>query len=1000
MAEAAELGLRAAGAPPFLGEVPHELYQQATEASEDEARRLPWRVLFIKGKSGSGKSTLLKSVLSKFGLVGEKTNLYPDAFWSPGVPIIEHFRDFEEAQYWFCTVGLSAVPTWCKPFKALSTGEQYRANVARAFADAFPPTSTSPDAVPAAMGASVTTAAEEPVVNNAVAKMLVFDEWTAELDRGVARSLCVSLRKRFPAIRARAPSYADTLIIFASCHYDVEDFLHPDAVVHCEAGVAPHFQLKVGPGLPEAKTALTALVSGVMHPAPLLGGLQGRWVVPFTEGAPQILIIKTIQYKINVSFFTGKEAVISEIPYKDLVEVFDGESLAEAVAGRWSKPIRFKKVSPPLEIRVQVQSEQEILCQIRTSSAELAERREELQERIDRFREVKRYLEPLLTEQSSESTVLYRRYSTGRLDKVSALPVQFSAKECTSLGTHPASRTPRQAKMVTDFQAKVEQSMQDVCHAMQEIDLTISNAPWSPSVTARRMPSFNCGAEWLQPDSTCKSTATDILQSAYEAPSSIRLLTSAGWYVPPESRCEDLYPGMKVQKVTRCVPPCRASQPQKEAWKQRLVHLATYVGEADGSLSSCLESAARYFDHGFSGLCIHRIPALGAHARKKFYLGVILGTSGSGKTTLAQEHFGDALKVAWQDAPLMAHFRSLAEARPALEAAGLALDVALRPVGTLSGGERERASLAYGLAEWAAGRLPNLVFDEFTSLLDRRTAATVAAGVTAFCRKNPDRGHIVLMSCHEDIVGKDLLEPDWVFDAQYSHYLTLSASSDVDEKVAQHTQVRHQRWKRLDTPRLLHIRRALPQEWRRFREHHYKDHSLSMSACCFVGELEGRAIVFSAMICTGFTPAFMIGRSTADSCAFQEEAKKIGFPREWGNRMMFREHRTVVLPDAQGLGLGPLISDALGQLCEEMGFVFMSTTAHATYGGYRNRSPFWAELSTSQRVRPGFACPTFSHLWRGARGDPEAVEILKRRVVINPGAFPPLNADGKMALMA
>lgn len=160
------------------------------------------------------------------------------------------------------------------------------------------------------------------------------------------------------------------------------------------------------------------------------------------------------------------------------------------------------------------------------------------------------------------------------------------------------------------------------------------------------------------------------------------------------------------------------------------------------------------------------------------------------------------------------------------------------------------------------------------------------------------------------------------------------------------------------------MRRALPCEWRHFREHHYKDHRLGLTAVCFVGVFEEKPVVFTAIINTGLTVDWVLGRFDLKESNRKKEA--IEFPKSWGSRQLLREHRTVVLPDCQGFGLGSLMADGVARMCEQMGYAFMSTTAHPTYGGYRDRSPFWAALHSSQRDRPGFQCSTFSHVWVGA----------------------------------
>lgn len=166
------------------------------------------------------------------------------------------------------------------------------------------------------------------------------------------------------------------------------------------------------------------------------------------------------------------------------------------------------------------------------------------------------------------------------------------------------------------------------------------------------------------------------------------------------------------------------------------------------------------------------------------------------------------------------------------------------------------------------------------------------------------------------------------------------------------------------------VRRALPCEWRKFREHHYKDHRLNHSSVCFVGELEGRAVVFTAILNTGFNFKWFLGRNSDEKV--DAELEKLGLPVAWKGRMLMREHRTVVMPDSQGLGLGSLMADAVAHICCETGHAFMSTTAHPTYGGYRDRSPLWSALASSRRERGNGQYSTFSHVWRGAASHDEA----------------------------
>jgi hypothetical protein len=54
-----------------------------------------------------------------------------------------------------------------------------------------------------------------------------------------------------------------------------------------------------------------------------------------------------------------------------------------------------------------------------------------------------------------------------------------------------------------------------------------------------------------------------------------------------------------------------------------------------------------------------------------------------------------------------------------------------------------------------------------------------------------------------------------------------------------------------------------------------------------------------------------------------------------------REHRTVVLPDFQGIGIGNAVSEAIAEHYVGRGFRFVSTTSHPAMIWHRARSEKW-----------------------------------------------------------
>jgi hypothetical protein len=157
-------------------------YEFTGESSFEVPRFSPpsdFSVGLIVGNSGSGKSLLLEEC---FG--GES----PEPRWEPTLSIAGHFKDFNTACEKLFAVGISSVPTMCKPFHVLSNGEKYRAKMARVLES----------------GCRV-------------------DEYTSVVDRSVAKGISVALRKYVRKQNLRN-------IVLCSCHFDIIEWLEPDWV--------------------------------------------------------------------------------------------------------------------------------------------------------------------------------------------------------------------------------------------------------------------------------------------------------------------------------------------------------------------------------------------------------------------------------------------------------------------------------------------------------------------------------------------------------------------------------------------------------------------------------------------------------------------------------------------------------------------------------------------------------------------------------------------------
>lgn len=154
---------------------------------------LPWKkpitlptnfkIGLIVGNSGSGKSNLLKQF-------GEEEI----PIWDKNKAIISHFSDPNDSINKLMAVGLNTIPSWYKPYHVLSTGEKFRADLAR------------------------------KIKNNAV-----IDEFTSVIDRNIAKASSVALNRYIKTNDINN-------IVLATCHHDIIEWLEPDWVINTDDG--------------------------------------------------------------------------------------------------------------------------------------------------------------------------------------------------------------------------------------------------------------------------------------------------------------------------------------------------------------------------------------------------------------------------------------------------------------------------------------------------------------------------------------------------------------------------------------------------------------------------------------------------------------------------------------------------------------------------------------------------------------------------------------------
>lgn len=142
-----------------------------------------WQIGLIVGPSGSGKSTLARRIFSP-------RDVHSGFRWRGG-PIIDEVgagRPFNEVTAALCAVGLGSCPSWLRPFRVLSVGEQFRAEMARLLLDG--------------------------------GDRVCVDEFTSALDRTVARHAAHAFGKAWRRRGGR--------LVAVSCHRDIVNWLCPD----------------------------------------------------------------------------------------------------------------------------------------------------------------------------------------------------------------------------------------------------------------------------------------------------------------------------------------------------------------------------------------------------------------------------------------------------------------------------------------------------------------------------------------------------------------------------------------------------------------------------------------------------------------------------------------------------------------------------------------------------------------------------------------------------
>ena len=266
-------------------------------------------------------------------------------------------------------------------------------------------------------------------------------------------------------------------------------------------------------------------------------------------------------------------------------------------------------------------------------------------------------------------------------------------------------------------------------------------------------------------------------------------------------------------------------------------------------------------------------------------IGLIVGNSGTGKTTIVKELFHDAYVTKFEyksESVLddMPKNKSVEEITRTFSSVGFAsVPSWLKSYEVLSNGEKMRVDLARAILE----DNDFFVFDEFTSVVDRNVAKIGSFAMQKAIRRTKKK--FIAVTCHFDV--EDWLLPDWVFDTNSMTF----RKSDGQKKNKPECELR------------IYETKAKDYYWRIFGKHHYLSHSHNNAARVFIATLNG------------------------DLCAFESI---LPFPHPV-KKNFWKGHRSIVLPDFQGLGITMVMTRFICKLLKSEGKGYITTSSHPTY---------------------------------------------------------------------
>ena len=223
----------------------------------------------------------------------------------------------------------------------------------------------------------------------------------------------------------------------------------------------------------------------------------------------------------------------------------------------------------------------------------------------------------------------------------------------------------------------------------------------------------------------------------------------------------------------------------------------------------------------------------------------------------------------------------------------------LKPYSVLSNGEKMRCDLARAILE----KRDLFVFDEFTSVVDRNVAQIGSLAMQKAIRRGGQK--FIAVTCHADV--EPWLMPDWVFNTDTMTFSVKDLEEQKKNRPAIHLDIFETKWKR--------------EYWEAFRKYHYLNHSLNVAAHTYVCFANGHLAGF---------------------CSILPQPHPI-------RKNIWRLHRSVVLPDYQGIGIASAMRACIAEDFKRRGIDVCTVTSNRAMIQSMKTSPLWKCVSIGRK---------------------------------------------------